>query len=94
MHPSGNLRKATPAGCAVSLVGIALVIVGGICLWGTYVGFNLPADNPSAELWPRFAIGALVSFLGAGIIFRLSWKMAIQSDMSDPRAPEKPKIRW
>ena len=87
-------RKASPAGCAISLVGIALFIVGLICIWGAYVGFNLPDSNPSAGLWPRFLIGALISFIGAAIIFRISWKMAIRSDMSDPLDQEKPKIRW
>lgn len=94
MHPSGNLRKASPAGCAVSLVGIALLITGCICIWGSYVGFNLPEDHPSADLWPRFAIGALISLLGAVLIFYISWKMTTRSDMSDPLDPEKPKVRW
>lgn len=94
MVHGGSVRKATPAGCIVSLVGIALLIVSGVCLWGTYIGFNLPEDHPSADLWPRFATGALVSFLGATLIFYISWKMAIRSDMTDPRDQERPKARW
>lgn len=78
----------------VGLFGIMALAFSGFC-WRGYFQAAKIEDVEKAESYQ-----ASMATLGAGslvvglLIFIVSWKMIRGADMSSPRNPDKPKVRF
>ena len=90
----GRPTKATPAGCVIGLVGIALVGYGVVCGWVCYLGIQSTEIVEKGSLLRFYGISCGVSLIGGLWLLRLGWRWALDSDMSDPDDPDKPSLRF
>ena len=86
--------KATPAGCVIGLVGIALVFYAIVCGWVCYLGIQSTEVVEKWSLLRFYGISSGVSLVGGLWLLRLGWRWALKSDMSDPDDPDKPVMRF
>lgn len=85
--------KATPAGCVIGLVGIALVGYAITSGWVCYLTVQSAEIVEKGSLLRFYGISCGVSLVGGLWLLRLGWRMALDSDMSDPDDPDKPIMR-
>ncbi len=86
--------KATPAGCFIGLVGIALDGYAIFCGWIFYLitqATNLTGKESLLRFYGTLCVVSLVAGLW---LLRLGWGWALQSDMSVPDDPDKPVMRF
>lgn len=85
--------KATPAGCVIGLFGIALVGYGMVCGWICYLGTQSAEIVEKGSLLRFYGISCGVSLVGGLWLLRAGWRLALESDMSEPDDPDKPVMR-
>lgn len=86
--------KATPAGCVIGLVGVALVSYAIVCGWVCYSAMQSTEIVEKGSLLRFYGISCGVSLIGGLGLLRLGWRMALVSDMTDPDNPDKPSVRF
>ena len=89
-----EFTEATPLGCVVGLLGVGAWIYAGLCAWALHLASKLPAGQVDAHLvqhlWLKLVVGLVIGIL----LLRLGWRMAMAADMSDPKNPRRPMIRF
>lgn len=86
--------KATPAGCVIGLVGIALVGYAIASGWVCYLTIQSAEIVKKGSLLRFYGISCGVSLVGGLWLLRLGWRWALEADMSDPDDPDKPVMRF
>ncbi len=86
--------KATPAGCVIGLMGIALVGYAIVCGWVCYLSIQSTEIAEKGRLLRFYGISCGVSLVVGLWLLRLGWRWALKSDMSDPDDPDKPVMRF
>ena len=87
-------NKATPAGCVLGLLGFALIGYALACGWVCYRAIQSTEIVQKGSLLRFYGISCGVSLVGGLWLLRLGWRMALDSDMSDPDDPDKPSLRF
>jgi len=89
-----HATKATPAGCVIGLVGVALVGYGIVCGWVCFLTVQSTEVVEKGTLLRFYGVSCAVSLVGGLWLLREGWRMALDSDMSDPDDPDKPSVRF
>ena len=87
-------NHASPFGCVIGLFGLMALTISGYC-WISYFKVAKIEDLEKAESYQAFLfkLGAGTLVVGLVIIV-LSWKMIRGADLSSPRDPDKPTLRF
>lgn len=89
-HPA----QASPFGCVLGLFGILCWILSGFFWRGFFLARNLEDPERVSHVRETMLIGgATTALLGLAFLV-IGWRMAKASDMSRPRDPDKPKVRF
>lgn len=80
----GTPTKATPIGCVVVLVGIALVGYSLVCGWVCYLTVQSTEAQDKASLLRFYGISCIVSLVGGIGLLRFGSRKALEADMSNP----------
>lgn len=80
----GVPTKATPIGCVVVLVGIALLGYAVICGWVCYLTIQSTEVEEKGSLLCFYGISCLVSLVSGIWLVRHGARKALDADMSDP----------
>lgn len=86
--------KATPAGCVIGLVGMALLGYAIACGWVCYQVIKSTELVEKGSLLRFYGISGVASLSGGLWLLRLGWRWALEADMSDPDDPGKPTLRF
>ncbi|MFO1485488.1 MAG: hypothetical protein U1F71_19150 [Verrucomicrobiaceae bacterium] len=80
----GYPTRATPAGCVVVLVGIALVGYSLVCGWICYLAVQSKDILEKESLLRFYGISCVVSLVGGIGLLRFGTRKALEADMSNP----------
>ncbi len=80
----GVPTKATPIGCVVVLVGIALVGYSMVCGWICYMAVQSTEIQEKESLLRFYGISCVVSLVGGIWLLRFGSRKALEADMSEP----------
>lgn len=80
----GVPTKATPVGCVVVLVGIALIGYAMACGWVCYLTVRSTEVEDKINLLRYYGISCVVSLVSGIWLLRFGTRKALEADMSNP----------
>jgi len=89
-HPS----HASPFGCVITLFGVMCLVLSGLLWRAFFLAGHAEAPERIAEIRETTVIwGSTTGALGLLLLW-ISWRMVRSADMSNPRDPDKPSVRF